>query len=109
MYYHSNCVINLVPNKQRAYNECFRILKPGGRFAMSDIAFRKALPEPFANNIKYWTGCIAGAQGVDEMRAQLKAAGFSDIEIVDSDANLNVYKTDTTAADKPSSGTRSQP
>lgn len=95
--YISNCVLNLVPNKQRAYNECFRILKPGGRFAISDIAFKKSLPEPLASNVKYWTGCIAGAQRVDEMLEQLKIAGFTQIEVVDSHADLNVYKSNSGA------------
>jgi arsenite methyltransferase len=83
----------LVPNKQRAYNECFRVLKPGGQLAISDIAFKKALPEPFASNVKYWTGCIAGAQAIDEMREQLKIAGFTQIDVIDSQFDLNVYKS----------------
>jgi arsenite methyltransferase len=88
----SNCVINLVPNKQRAYDECFRVLKPGGRFAFTDIAFKKQLPEPFASNLKFWAGCIAGAQPADEMRRMLQGSGFNEIDIIDSKSDLNVYK-----------------
>jgi len=92
----SNCVINLVPNKQQAFNECFRILKPGGRVAISDIAFRQRLPEPLASSVRMLTGCIAGAQPVDEMKAMLQSAGFINIQIVDAKADLNVYTTNET-------------
>lgn len=71
---------------------------------MSDIAFKKPLPEPFANNIKYWTGCIAGAQTVDEMRAQLKAAGFAQIDIIDSKSDLNVYKSEKNSSTEANKG-----
>lgn len=88
----SNCVINLVPNKKRAFQECFRVLKSGGRLAISDIAFKKILPEPLASNVRYWTGCIAGAIPVDTMRNLLLEVGFKSVDIIDAKGDLNVYK-----------------
>jgi arsenite methyltransferase len=89
----SNCVINLVPDKAAAYAEIFRILKPGGRLAISDIALKAPLPEALASAARAWTACIAGAVSVAETRAGLEAAGFADIAVIDAGADLNVYKT----------------
>jgi SAM-dependent methyltransferase len=88
----SNCVINLVPDKDAAYAEIFRILKPGGRLAISDIALKQALPEELATATKAWVACIAGAVTPDETRAALERAGFEAIAVIDSKADLNVYK-----------------
>ncbi len=88
----SNCVINLVPDKNAAYAEIFRILKPGGRLAVSDIALKKILPDELASAARAWTACIAGAVPVEETRASLEAAGFADIAILDAQLDLNVYK-----------------
>ena len=88
----SNCVINLVPDKHAAYAEIFRILKPGGRLAISDIALMQPLPESLAGAAKAWVACIAGAVPVEETRAALEQAGFSDIAVIDAKADLNVYK-----------------
>jgi SAM-dependent methyltransferase len=88
----SNCVLNLVSDKSEAYAEIFRVLKPGGRLAVSDIALKQALPEPLRESVTAWTGCIAGALTIDDNRAALLAAGFTDIAIVDAEADLNVYK-----------------
>lgn len=75
----SNCVINLVPaeDKQFAFNEMFRLLKPGGRVAISDILARKVFTEEMKKNIALYVGCVAGASQVSEYEAFLKNAGFN--------------------------------
>lgn len=77
----SNCVVNLSPNKPAVFKEAFRVLKPGGRLAISDIVLRRALPEPVQRVIGLWTGCVAGALADDLYREQLARAGFEDIDI----------------------------
>lgn len=91
----SNCVINLVPkeDKQLAFNEMFRLLKPGGRVAVSDILARKEFTEKMSKNIALYVGCMAGASLVGEYETYLKNAGFEDILIVDNKSDLNVYFT----------------
>ena len=88
----SNCVLNLCADKDVALKEVFRILKPGGRFAISDIALRKELPEAIKKEVAAWTGCIAGALTVDENRAALERAGFGEVDIRDAHSDLNAYK-----------------
>ena len=88
----SNCVLNLCADKDEALKEVFRILKPGGRLAISDIALKKALPEEIRKEVAAWTGCIAGAMTIDENRAALERAGFGAVDIQDSHADLNAYK-----------------
>jgi SAM-dependent methyltransferase len=78
----SNCVINLSSDKDRALREAFRVLKPGGRFAVSDVVVRGEMPAALRKNIELWIGCLAGAMEESEYRARLSAAGFADIEIV---------------------------
>jgi arsenite methyltransferase len=75
----SNCVINLSGDKQRVLNEAFRVLKPGGRFAVSDVVLRGHLPEPLRHSMELWVGCIAGALTEQEYRDKLASAGFADI------------------------------
>lgn len=87
----SNCVINLAPNKQAVFHEVSRILKPGGRLAVSDIALKKPLPADLGEDILAYVGCIAGAIPIDQYRSGLMAAGFSDVEIVDTGVDLNAY------------------
>ena len=87
----SNCVINLAPDKSAVMREMFRILKPGGRLAVSDIALKKMLPTELANNIGAYVGCIAGAVMIDEYRRLLADAGFSSIAVIDSQTDLNAY------------------
>ncbi len=87
----SNCVINLALDKSAVMQEMFRILKPGGRLAVSDIALKQTLPAELANNIGAYVGCIAGAVLIEEYRRQLAGAGFFDIAVVDSQTDLNAY------------------
>ncbi|HEY0785627.1 MAG TPA: arsenite methyltransferase [Acidobacteriaceae bacterium] len=87
----SNCVLNLAPDKAAVFAEIARVLKPGGRVAVSDIALKHELPEAVAQSMAAYVGCIAGAIRIDEYRAGLLAAGFEHVEIVDSGANLNAY------------------
>ncbi len=78
----SNCVVNLSADKDRALSEAFRVLKPGGRFAVSDVVVRGAVPAEVRQNVELWIGCLAGALEEKEFEAKLTAAGFSDVEIV---------------------------
>lgn len=87
----SNCVLNLVPDKDRAFAEVFRILKPGGRLAVSDIALKQELPEDLRADIVAYVGCIAGAIGIDEYVDGLRRAGFVDVKVEDTGADLNAY------------------
>src|SRR3990172_8573926 len=77
----SNCVINLSADKGQVLREAFRVLKPGGRFAVSDIVIRGAMPEAVKQNMELWVGCVAGALEDQEYRRLLAAAGFGAIEI----------------------------
>lgn len=88
----SNCVINLAPDKPAVFREIFRILKPGGRVAVSDIALKTDLPEELASSIAAYTGCIAGAIKIEQYRNGLLEAGFRYVEVVDSGSDLNAYK-----------------
>jgi SAM-dependent methyltransferase len=87
----SNCVLNLAPDKPAVFREIARVLKPGGRVAVSDIALKRELPEAVSKSIAAYVGCIAGAILIDDYRAGLLAAGFEHVEIVDSGADLNAY------------------
>jgi arsenite methyltransferase len=77
----SNCVINLSADKDRVLREAFRVLKPGGRFAVSDVVVRGAVPDEVRRSMLLWVGCIAGALEDTEYAAKLAAAGFEGIEI----------------------------
>ncbi len=87
----SNCVLNLAPDKAAVFREIARVLKPGGRVAVSDIALKHELPEAVAQSMAAYVGCIAGAIRIDDYRAGLQAAGFAHVQIVDSGADLNAY------------------
>jgi arsenite methyltransferase len=78
----SNCVINLSTDKDQALREAFRVLKPGGRFAVSDVVVQGQVPQAIRKSVELWIGCVAGAMEESEYRAKLAAAGFADIEIV---------------------------
>jgi SAM-dependent methyltransferase len=77
----SNCVINLSGDKRRVLAEAFRVLKPGGRFAVSDVVVRGEVPADVRRSMELWVGCVAGALEEDEFRTLLAESGFTDIEI----------------------------
>jgi arsenite methyltransferase len=77
----SNCVLNLVPDKRRAFSEIFRVLKPGGHFCVSDIVLRGELPPKLQNAAAMYTGCVAGAVQMDEYTAIIAETGFTDTVI----------------------------
>ncbi len=79
----SNCVINLSPDKQRVFNETFRVLRPGGRIMVSDIVLAKPLPENIMESVDAYIGCISGAITKEKYLDTIKAAGFKDVDIVD--------------------------
>jgi SAM-dependent methyltransferase len=77
----SNCVINLSGDKDRVISEAFRVLKPGGRFAVSDVIVRGEVPAAVRRNMELWVGCVAGALEENEYRGKLAQSGFEGIEI----------------------------
>src|SRR3954451_9257805 len=77
----SNCVINLSGDKDQVLHEAFRVLKPGGRFAVSDVVMRGEVPEDIRRNMELWVGCVAGAMQDTEYTDKLTKAGFAAIEI----------------------------
>jgi SAM-dependent methyltransferase len=77
----SNCVINLSENKDAVLREAFRVLKPGGRFAVSDVVIRGEVPPEIRRSMELWVGCVAGALQEDEYAAKLTAAGFDSVEL----------------------------
>ena len=77
----SNCVINLSGDKDRVLQEAFRVLKPGGRFAVSDVVVRGNVPAEIKKSLELWVGCVAGALTDDDYRTKLIKAGFDHIEI----------------------------
>jgi SAM-dependent methyltransferase len=82
----SNCVINLVPDKKKAFSEAFRVLKPGGRLMVSDIVLLNELPDFVKNSVEAYVGCLSGALPKDEYIKTIREAGFEDITIVDESA-----------------------
>ncbi len=77
----SNCVINLSADKDRVLREAFRVLKPGGRLAVSDVVTKGEIPAPVRKSVELWIGCIAGALDEDDYAAKLRAAGFVDVTV----------------------------
>src|SRR5450830_1757662 len=77
----SNCVINLSADKDQVLREAFRVLKPGGRFAVSDVVVRGPVPADIRRNVELWVGCIAGALAETEYAAKLRSAGFVDVDV----------------------------
>jgi ubiquinone/menaquinone biosynthesis C-methylase UbiE len=77
----SNCVINLSADKDAVLAEAFRVLKPGGRFAVSDVVVRGEVPAEVRRSVELWIGCVAGALEESEYRAKLAKAGFDDIDV----------------------------
>ncbi len=90
----SNCVINLSTNKDAVLREAFRVLKPGGRFAVSDVVVRGEVPENLRRNMELWVGCIAGALEEKEYAAKLTAAGFTGVDV----ESWRVYNVDDARA-----------
>jgi arsenite methyltransferase len=88
----SNCVINLVPDKARAFAEMYRVMKPGGKFTVSDIVSVGQIPEELRKDLTEWAGCVAGALDREEYLGIARAAGFRDVTVV-SDTS---YKLDPT-------------
>lgn len=87
----SNCVINLTPDKLKVFREMLRVLKPGGRVAISDIALHKPLPEGVKASVEAYVGCIAGALLISEYQELLREAGFSSVVVTETGADLNAY------------------
>ena len=77
----SNCVINLSADKSRVLREAFRVLKPGGRFAVSDVVVRGEMPAEIRRSIELWVGCVAGALEESDYKRKLAEAGFEDVSI----------------------------
>lgn len=77
----SNCVINLSPEKAKVFQESFRVLKPGGRLAISDVVAMAEIPEKLKQDINFYTGCMSGASAIEDIENMLKKAGFVNIEI----------------------------
>ena len=77
----SNCVINLSADKDRVLAEAFRVLKPGGRFAVSDVVVRGEVPAAIRRSVELWIGCVAGALEENEYREKLAKAGFEEIDL----------------------------
>ena len=94
----SNCVINLSPDKKRVLEEAYRVLKPGGRVMISDIALLKELPEAIKGSIEAYVGCVAGATTREEYLATVTAAGFQDVEIVNEISARGIYNSDVVQA-----------
>jgi SAM-dependent methyltransferase len=77
----SNCVINLSPDKSKVFAETFRVLKPGGKLAVSDIVTDGELPEPIRNSLSAWAGCVAGAMDAKEYIGLMESVGFTNISV----------------------------
>jgi SAM-dependent methyltransferase len=90
----SNCVINLSSDKDAVLREAFRVLKPGGRFAVSDVVVRGEVPADVRRNVELWVGCIAGALQDTDYADKLRAAGFADVEV----DPWRIYKIDDARA-----------
>lgn len=87
----SNCVINLAADKQAVFREVARVLKPGGRLAVSDIALKQPLPDELSKSWAAYVGCVAGAISIDAYRQGLLGAGFAHVDVIDTQKDLNMY------------------
>jgi arsenite methyltransferase len=94
----SNCVINLSPDKQRVFNEAFRVLKPKGRIMISDIVLLKEIPKAILNSVEAYIGCVAGAEKKNDYLDKIKKAGFKNVEIVqETEMPFEALVSDATA------------
>lgn len=88
----SNCVINLSPNKAQVFREAYRVLKDGGRIAISDVVLTAELPESYRENMNLYSGCISGAISIDEYEQLLVAAGFTNIVITPKEDSIEFLR-----------------
>jgi SAM-dependent methyltransferase len=88
----SNCVINLSPDKQQVFSEAFRVLKPGGRLAISDIVASTELPDTIKNDLALYSGCMAGASQISELQTILENCGYEQIKIAPKDDSKEFIK-----------------
>jgi ubiquinone/menaquinone biosynthesis C-methylase UbiE len=88
----SNCVINLSPDKKQVFQEVFRVLKNGGRLAVSDVVASCEIPEDIRNDLHLYSGCIAGASAVNELEAILRSVGFEEVSIQPKDDSKEFIK-----------------
>ena len=98
----SNCVVNLSPDKPQVYREAFRVLKSGGRLAISDVVAFGAMPDEVLNDLRAYTGCMAGASVISDLETILKDAGFTNICITPKDESrevINDWAPGTSIAD----------
>jgi SAM-dependent methyltransferase len=93
----SNCVVNLSPDKDRVLREAHRVLRPGGRFAVADVVTVRPMPPALAERLELWSECLGGALEVDDYRARLAAAGFTEIDV----EVLHTYGLEQAGADAP--------
>jgi arsenite methyltransferase len=95
----SNCVINLSPEKQNVFNESFRVLKPGGRLAITDNIATAELPEEIKNSLEHYSACISGAALIGDLENMLRTAGFTKIKIEPIDKRRKLVSERTTGKD----------
>jgi len=88
----SNCVINLSPDKSQVFNEAYRVLKPGGRLAISDVVASMELPDEIRNDLALYSGCMAGASEISELQTILEECGFEQINISPKDESKDFIK-----------------
>ena len=88
----SNCVINLSPDKQQVFSEAFRVLKPGGRLAISDVVASTELPDEIREDLALYSGCMAGASQISELQIILENNGFERIKIAPKDESKDFIK-----------------
>jgi arsenite methyltransferase len=94
----SNCVINLAPDKERVFQEAFRVLRPGGRLMVSDIVLKKELPEQIRTSVAAYTACVAGAETRENYLEAIRGAGFQEIRILDETVfPIKAFANDPTA------------
>ncbi|WFA08376.1 arsenite methyltransferase [Tissierella sp. Yu-01] len=89
----SNCVINLSPEKEKVFQDAYRVLKPGGRLSISDVVATAELPEDIKMDLSLMTGCIAGAEYVEDIRKIMEEAGFNNIKLTPKDNGKEIVKS----------------